>query len=134
YSHVGGRQQLPGQAAVPLQSVSDRASIAVLPFKNISGDPEQSYFSDGLTEDAITEMSRFRELMVISQHSSFSFRGQSLNVREIGRLLSSESMVEGRVRTARDRLRITAQLLHCASRANLWGERYDRVVDDVFAI
>ena len=134
YSHVGGRQQLPGQAAVPLQSVSDRPSVAVLPFKNISENSEQSYFSDGLTEDVITEMSRFRELMVISQHSSFSFRGQSLDVREIGRLLSSEYMVEGSVRRAGDRLRITAQLLHCASGANLWGERYDRAVNDVFAI
>ena len=108
--------------------LADRPSIAVLPFTNMSGDPEQVYFSDGLSEDVITELSRFRELMVIARNSSFSFRGQSVDVREIGRALGAEYVVEGSVRRAGDRVRVTAQLVHAVTGSHLWAERYDRAL------
>ena len=112
----------------------DRPSIAVLPFVNMSGDSDQVYFSDGITEDVITELSRFRELMVIARNSSFSFRGQSVDVREVGRSLGAGYVVEGSVRRAGDRVRITAQLVSAVSGAHLWAERYDRALEDVFAV
>ena len=117
--------------ALPLP---DRPSIAVLPFVNMSGDPEQVYFSDGISEDVITELSRFRELMVIARNSSFSFRGQSVDVREVGRSLGAGYVVEGSVRRAGDRVRITAQLVNAVTGAHLWAERYDRALEDVFAV
>jgi tetratricopeptide (TPR) repeat protein len=100
--------------------------VAVLPFTNMGGDPEQVYFSDGITEDIITELARFRELLVIARNSSFSFRGKDVDVREVGRALNADYVVEGSVRRAGDRVRITAQLINAASGAHLWAERYDR--------
>src|SRR5215217_6324563 len=100
----------------------------------MSGDPEQSYFSDGISEDVITELSRFRELLVIARNSSFSFRAQSVDVREIGRLLGAGYVVEGSVRRAGNRVRVTAQLVDAVTGAHLWAERYDRALEDVFAI
>src|SRR5262249_24260639 len=93
----------------------NRPSIAVLPFTNMSGDPEQEYFSEGFTEDIITELSRFRSLLVISRHSSFAFKGQAVNVKEVGRKLGARYVVEGSVRRASNRIRITAQLSESAS-------------------
>ena len=87
--------------------LADKPAVAVLPFENMSGDPEQVYFSDGITEDIITELSRFRDLMVIARNSSFSFRGKSTDVREIGRVLGAGYLVEGSVRRAGGRVRIT---------------------------
>src|SRR5215212_6911416 len=113
---------------------SDKPSIAVLPFTNMSGDPDQVYFSDGISEDVITELSRFRELTVIARNSTFAFRGQSLDVREIGRVLGADYVVEGSVRRAGDRVRVTAQLVDAQSGSHLWAERYDRALEDVFAI
>jgi adenylate cyclase len=118
-------------AAAPL---TERPAVAVLPFDNMGGDPEQAYFSDGITEDIITELSRFRELMVIARNSSFSFRGKSMDVREIGRALGAGYVVEGSVRRAGRRVRVTAQLVDARSGAHLWAERYDRALEDVFAI
>ena len=112
----------------------DKPAIAVLPFDNLSGDPEQAYFSDGITEDVITELSRFRELLVIARNSSFAFRGKAMDVREIGRALGAGFVVEGSVRRAGARVRITAQLIDAATGAHLWAERYDRPLEDVFAI
>ncbi len=100
----------------------------------MSGDPEQTYFSDGMTEDVITELSRFRELTVIARNSTFSFRGQSVDVRDVGRSLGAGYVVEGSVRRAGDRVRITAQLVDAANGLHLWAEKYDRAVEDVFAI
>ena len=105
-----------------------------MPFENMSSDPEQVYFSDGITEDVITELSRFRELMVIARNSSFAFRGKSVDVREIGRALGAAYVLDGTVRRAGNRLRITAQLVDAASGAHLWAERYDRALEDVFAV
>ena len=113
----------PAVAGAPL---ADKPAVAVLPFENMSGDPEQVYFSDGITEDIITELSRFRDLMVIARNSSFSFRGKSTDVREIGRALGAGYVVEGSVRRAGGRVRITAQLVDAATGAHLWVERYDR--------
>jgi adenylate cyclase len=112
----------------------DKPAVAVLPFDNLSGDPEQAYFSDGITEDVITELSRFRELLVIARNSTFAFRGKAADVREIGRALGAGYVVEGSVRRAGERVRITAQLVDAGSGAHLWAERWDRPLGDVFAV
>ena len=111
-----------------------KACCGGAPFENMSGDPEQVYFSDGITDDVITELSRFRELMVIARNSSFAFRGKSMDVREIGRALGAAYVIEGNVRRAGNRVRITVQLVDAASGMHLWAERYDRAVEDVFAV
>ncbi len=121
------------QANEPLP-LPDKPSIAVLPFVNMSGDPEQEYFSDGITEDIITELSRFRSLFVIARNSSFAFKGQSVNVGKIGQELGVAYVVEGSVRKAGNRVRITAQLVEAATGNHLWAERYDRDLEDIFAV
>jgi TolB-like protein len=118
-------------SALPLP---DKPSIAVLPFANMSGDPEQEYFSDGITEDIITELSRFRSLFVIARNSSFSYKGRSVKVQEIGRDLGVAYIVEGSVRKAGNRIRVTAQLIEAATGNHVWAERYDRSIDDIFAV
>ena len=124
----------PSSSPLPTSFRADKPAVAVLPFENMSGDPEQTYFSDGMTEDVITELSRFRELIVIARNSTFSFRGQSVDVRDVGRSLGAGYVVEGSVRRAGDRVRITAQLVDATNGAHLWAEKYDRAVEDVFAI
>jgi adenylate cyclase len=111
-----------------------KPSIAVLPFANMSGDPEQEFFVDGLTEDILTELSRRRELFVISRTSSFVYKGQAGHLREIAQKLGARYLVEGSVRKAGDRVRITVQLIDTASDAHIWAERYDRKLDDIFAL
>ena len=112
----------------------DEASIAVLAFTNMSGDPGQEYFSDGITEDIITELSRFSELFVVARHSSFQYKGRSPDIRQVGRELGVRYVLEGSVRRAGDRIRISAQLIDAATGANRWAERYDRELKDVFAV
>ncbi len=119
------------EAAPPLP---DKPSIAVLPFTNMSGDPEQEYFSDGITEDIITEMSRFRSLFVIARTSSFHYKGQSPKVQEVGRDLGVQYVVEGSVRKSANRVRVTAQLVEAETGNHLWAERYDRELEDIFAL
>jgi TolB-like protein len=119
------------RAALPLP---DKPSIAVLPFQNMSGDPAQDYFYDGITEDIIIELSRFRSLFVVARNSSFSLRGKTVDVTEVGRRLGVRYVVEGSVRKAGKRLRVTIQLLDAASGNHLWGERYDRELEDVFVV
>jgi len=129
-----------GQATVAPRHVDaplplpDKPSIAVLPFTNMSGDPEQEYFSDGITEDIITELSRFRSLFVIARNSSFYYKGQSPKVQDVGRELGVQYVVEGSVRKAGNRVRVTAQLVEAASGNHLWAERYDRDLEDIFAV
>jgi adenylate cyclase len=106
----------------------------VLPFDNLSGDPAQAYFSDGITEDIITELSRFRDLLVIARNSSFAFKGRPVDAVEAGRRLGVRFLLEGSVRRAGERVRITAQLIDVATGAHLWAERYDRTLEDVFAV
>jgi adenylate cyclase len=114
--------------------LADRPSIAVLPFSNLSGDPQEEYFSDGITEDIIIELSRFSELAVIARNSTFQFKGKALDVREVGRQLGVRYVLEGSIRRAGDRIRISAQLIDAVSGAHRWAERYDRDVSNVFAV
>jgi TolB-like protein len=114
--------------------VYDKPSIAVLPFDNMSGDPEQEYFSDGITEDIITELSRFRSIFVIARNSSFTFKGAAVDVIEVGRKLGVSYVVEGSVRKAGNRVRISAQLVEAETGNHLWAERYDRELEDIFAV
>jgi len=112
----------------------DRPSIAVLPFNNMSGDPEQEYFSDGITEDIITDLSKVSGLSVIARHSSFSYKGKPLKVQQIGRELGVDFMLEGSVRKAGARVRVTGQLVNCKKGSHVWAERFDRDLTDIFAI
>lgn len=118
-------------ASRPL-SLPDKPSIAVLPFTNISGDPEQEYFADGITEDITTALSQFRWLFVIARNSSFVFKGKSVDSRQIARELGVRYLLEGSVRKAGNRLRITGQLVEASSGAHLWADRFDGTFDDVF--
>jgi adenylate cyclase len=122
--------------AAPKASLAlpDKPSIAVLPFTNLSGDPSQDYFSDGITEDIITELSRFSELFVIARNSSFTYKGRAVDVRQVGRELGVRYVLEGSIRRAGDRVRVTAQLINATEGTHLWAERYDRVLEDIFEI
>ncbi len=111
-----------------------KPSIAVLPFANLSGDPDQQYLSDGITEDIITELARFHSLLVISRNSSFQLRGAAADPAEVHRRLGVRYLVEGSVRKLGDRIRITTQLIDAATGAHLWAQRYDRSVEDLFAL
>ena len=122
---------LPGAAAPRLP---DKPSIAVLPFTNMSGDPEQEYFSDGVTEDIITALSRLRWFFVIARNSTFVYKGQSVDVKQVGRDLGVRYVLEGSVRKSGQRVRITGQLLDAFSGNHIWSERYDRELTDIFAL
>ncbi len=121
------------EAARPLAPPS-KPSIAVLPFTNMSGDPEQVYFYDGISEDVITDLSKIAGLMVISRNSSFTYKGRQVDTRAVGRDLGVRSVLEGSVRRAGNRVRITAQLIDAGSGGHLWAERYDRDLTDLFAV
>ncbi len=108
--------------------------IVVLPFDNMSGDPDQEFFADGLTEDIITELSRRHELFVISRNSSFVYKDQPVNAREVAEKLGAQYLVEGSVRKIGDRVRVTVQLIDAANDAHVWADKYDRRLDDIFAI
>ncbi len=112
----------------------DRPSVAVLPFANLSGDPQQDYFSDGITEDITTELSRFSELIVIARNSAFQYKGKAVDIRQIGQELGARYVLEGSVRRSGDRIRITAQLIDAVTGAHRWADRYDRELHDVFAV
>jgi adenylate cyclase len=127
----------PGTAAGPapvLAAGAAKPSILVLPFANMSGAPEQEYFADGLTEDILTDLSRFRELFVISRNTSFKFKGQTADVKKAARELGVQYVVEGSVRKAGNRVRVTVQLIDAESDHHVWAERYDRDLEDIFAI
>ncbi|MGI9484111.1 MAG: adenylate/guanylate cyclase domain-containing protein [Hyphomicrobiales bacterium] len=112
----------------------DHRSVAVLPFTNMSGDPEQEFFADGLSEDILTELARFKDLFVISRNSSFVYKGQAVNLQEVAKTFNVRYIVEGSVRKAGNRVRITAQLIDAVEDRHIWAERYDRDLDDIFAI
>ena len=118
----------------PTLELPDKPSIAVLPFTNMSGDPEQGYFADGIVDDVITELSRFSELFVIARNSSFQYKGNPVDVRQIGRELGVRYVLEGSIRRDGDRVRIGAQLIDASTGAHRWAERYERKLDDVFAV
>ncbi len=117
-----------------LEAVHDKPSVAVLPFTNMGGDPEQEYFSDGLTEDIITALAAWRSFPVISRNSTFAYKGQSPDVRMVARELGARYVLEGSVRRAGKRLRITGQLIDGLSGNHLWAEKFDRDADDLFAV
>ena len=118
----------------PIIALPDKPSIAVLAFTNMSGDPKQEYFSDGITEDIITSLSKNRGIFVIARNSGFAYKGQPIDVSRIGRELGVRYVLEGSVRRAGDRIRITAQLIEAEGRTHLWAERYDRNLTDLFAV
>src|SRR5262245_25839126 len=113
---------------------SEKPSLAVLPFTNMSGDPEQQYFSDGVTEDIITELSRCRDLLVIARNSSFQYRDKAADLRRVGRELGADYIVEGSVRKAGERIRVTAQLVETVEGNHVWAERFDRDLQDIFSV
>jgi adenylate cyclase len=119
-------------AAVPHPPLPDKPSIAVLPFANMSGDPEQEYFVDGMVEEIITALSRIRWLFVIARNSSFTYKSQAVDVKQVGRELGVRYVLEGSVRKAGGRVRITAQLIDTTNGAHLWADRFDGALEDVF--
>jgi len=118
----------------PVMALPDKPSIAVLPFQNMSGDPEQEYFADGMVEEIITALSRIRWLFVIARNSSFTYKGKSVDVRQVGRDLGVRYVLEGSVRKAGNRIRITAQLIDALSDAHLWSDHFDGLLDDIFEL
>ena len=121
----------PSQAPLPLP---DKPSIAVLPFANMSGDPEQEYFADGIVEEVTTGLSRFSSLFVIARNSSFTYKGKVIDVKQVGRELGVRYVLEGSVRKAGDRVRITGQLIEAGTGGHLWAERYDGDLRDIFTL
>jgi adenylate cyclase len=130
-AHTAKEPEPPQRSSRALE-LPDKPSIAVLPFQNISGDPEQEYFVDGIVEDIITGLSRIRWLSVIARNSSFIYKGKPIDVRQVGRELGVRYVLEGSMRKAGSRLRITAQLIDAETGAHLWADRYDGAVEDVF--
>ena len=126
--------RLDGAPAPPALALPDKPSIAVLPFQNMSGDPEQEYFADGMVEDIITGLSRIKWLFVIARNSTFTYKGRTVDVKQVGRELGVRYVLEGSVRKAGDRVRVTGQLIDTATGAHVWAERYDRKSDDIFAL
>ena len=124
----------PAAAPEPPIALTDKPSIAVLPFANLSGDPEQEYFADGMAEEIITALSRIRWLFVIARNSSFTYKGQVIDVKRVGRDLGARYVLEGAVRKAGDRVRITAQLIDATNGVHLWADRFDRSLEDVFKL
>src|SRR5215471_3820379 len=117
-------------AALP----ADGPSVAVLPFANMSGDPEQEYFVDGIVEDIITGLSRIKWLHVIARNSTFAYKGRAVDVKQVGRDLAVRYVLEGSLRKTGNRVRVTAQLIEAASGTHVWAERYDRALDDIFEL
>ena len=137
--HEGNRPSAPAtvvdthvESPNPAPALPDKPSIAVLPFENISGDPEQDYFADGMVEDIITGLSRSRSLFVIARNSSFTYKGKAVDIKQVGRELGVRYVLEGSVRKAGDRVRITGQLVDAATGNHIWADRYDSTLEDIF--
>jgi adenylate cyclase len=129
--------QVPGDAmsaAQPQLALPDKPSVAVLPFTNMSGDPEQEFVSDGIAEDVITALSHYPSLFVIARNSTFTYKGQAVDVKQVGRELGVRYVLEGSVRKAGNRIRVTAQLIEAGTGNHVWAERYDRDLADIFAV
>jgi adenylate cyclase len=137
------RMNASGSAAAPIEppvdstqapALPDKPSIAVLPFENMSGDPEQEYFADGMVEEIITALSRFKWLFVIARNSSFTFKGKAVDIKEIGRRLGVRYVLEGSVRKALGKVRITGQLIDAVTGTHIWADRFERDLTDIFAL
>jgi adenylate cyclase len=124
----------PGDAPESVPALPDKPSIAVLPFANMSGDPEQEYFADGMVEEITTALSRFKWLFVIARNSSFTFKGKAVDIKEVGRRLGVRYVLEGAVRKASGKVRITGQLIEAATGAHIWADRFERDMTDIFAL
>jgi adenylate cyclase len=122
------------EGVVDERSAATKPCLVVLPFVNMSGDPEQEFFADGLSEDIITELSRFRDLLVISRNSAFVYKGKAIKVQDLAREFGVHYVVEGSVRKAGDRVRVTVQLIDAETDRHIWAERFDRKIEDIFAI
>ncbi len=120
--------------AIAAPALSDKPSIAVIPFLNLSGDPGQEYFSDGVTEDIITELSRWRRISVRSRSASFRYRGAAVDMKQVARELDVRFVVEGSVRRMGERIRISAQLIDAAIGSHIWSEKFDRGLDEIFSV
>ena len=132
---VASREEPKTDEAVKRElALPDNPSIAVLPFNNMSGDPEQEYFSDGITEDIITALSRISALLVIARNSTMVYKGKAVDVKQVGREQGVRYVLEGSVRKAGNRVRVTAQLIDATTGHHLWADRYDRELDDVFKV
>ena len=131
---IGGEGAAGGAPAGDTSHQRDKPAIVVLPFANMSGDQEQEFFADGLTEDILTELSRFRDLLVISRNTSSRYKGQPVDVKKIARELGVQYLVEGSVRKAGNRVRVNVQLIDAEADRHIWAERYDRDLSDIFAI
>ena len=118
----------------PVSPLSEKASIAVLPFDNIGGDAKWDRFADGITEDIITDLSHSKDLIVIARNSTEVYKGKPVDIRQIGRDLDVKYVLEGSIQSLGERIRVTAQLVEAASGSHVWSERYDRPVDDLFAV
>jgi adenylate cyclase len=130
---TGETREAVAEAETP-PPMPDKPSIAVLPFRNMSGDPEQEYFADGMVEEIITALSRFKWLFVIARNSSFTFKGQAVDVKEVGRRLGVRYVLEGSVRKAAGKVRITGQLIDAVTGAHLWADRFERDLTNIFAL
>ena len=136
-AQIAGTGSTPAARPVPshsLPALPDKPSLAVLPFANMSGSPDQEFFSDGLAQDVLTELSRLRWLAVAPRNSSFSFRGDKIDINEASRELNVRYVLEGSVRRAGNRVRVTAQLIDAPEGAHVWAERYDRDLSDIFQV
>ncbi len=135
YRVSGKSAQDPARSTAGITSVVvEKPALAVLPFVNMSGDVEQEYFADGMTEDIITSLSKLSQLTVIARHSSFTYKGQAVRVQQVAKELGVSHVIEGSVRKASNRVRISAQLIECATGGHLWADHYDRELTDVFTI
>jgi adenylate cyclase len=131
---TSGQQHQPATPYTPQLPLPDKPSIAVLPFQNMSGDPEQEYFADGMVEEIITALSRIRWLFVIARNSSFTYKGQAVDVKRVGRELGVRYVLEGSIRRAGTRIRITGQLIDATSGSHLWADRFDGALENVFEL
>ena len=129
-----GAHSAPTERLSAAPPLPDKPSIAVLPFENMSGDPEQEYFADGMVEEIITALSRFKSLFVIARNSSFTFKGRAVDIKEVGRRLGVRYVLEGAVRKASGKVRITGQLIDAVTGAHIWADRFERDLSDVFAL
>ncbi|NOJ43367.1 adenylate/guanylate cyclase domain-containing protein [Bradyrhizobium sp. WSM 1791] len=134
YAVCAGTHSVPTEGPGTAPPLPDKPSIAVLPFQNMSGDPEQDYFADGVVEDIITALSRFKSLFVIARNSSFTYKGKAVDIKQIGRELGVRYVLEGSVRKAANRVRIAAQLINASTGAHLWADRFDGVIEDIFEL
>jgi adenylate cyclase len=125
---------IAGPVPSPVQALPSQHSIAVLPLDNLSADPEQEYFADGLTEDLITDLSKIAGLLVIARNSTFIYKRRPASVAQVGRELGVRYVIEGSVRKVDNRVRITAQLIDAATSTHVWADRYDRELTDIFAV